>query len=106
MRIAHNEIVAEAHHTAVALPLALCLLLISTVSASAEVVPYIGAIGGIATLSADAGSQATSPGLNLSSYAPDNGGALDLFVGAHLHDYFSVQVNYIWNRNRLRLNST
>lgn len=74
--------------------------------AFASVIPYAGAIGGIATLSADAGSQSTSQGLRLSSYSPMNGGALNIFVGAHVHDYFSVQVNYIWNRNDLVLNST
>jgi Outer membrane protein beta-barrel domain len=72
----------------------------------ASVMPYAGAIGGIATLSADAGSQATSQGLKLSSYGPTNGGALNVFVGAHLHNYFSLQVNYIWNRNDLVLNSS
>lgn len=72
----------------------------------ASTIPYAGAIGGIATLSADAGSQSTSEGLRLSSYSPVNGGALNIFVGAHVHDYFSVQVNYIWNRNDLVLNSS
>ncbi|MGH9642036.1 MAG: hypothetical protein ACRD3Q_06380 [Terriglobales bacterium] len=68
--------------------------------------PYVGALGGIATLSGDAGSQQGSQGLNLSSYAPANGGALDAFAGAHLHNYFSVQGDFIWNRNSLRLNSS
>lgn len=68
--------------------------------------PYAGAMGGIATLSADAGSQRVAEGLNLSSYAPANGGALDVFAGADLHDYFSVQGDFIWNRNQLRLNSS
>jgi hypothetical protein len=70
------------------------------------VVPYAGAMGGIATLSADAGSQRVAQGLNLSSYAPANGGALDLFAGADLHDYFSLQGDFIWNRNQLLLNSS
>ena len=68
--------------------------------------PYAGALGGIATLSADAGSRRVAQGLNLSSYAPANGGALDVFVGAQLHNYFSVQGDFIWNRNSLRLNSS
>lgn len=72
----------------------------------AEVTLYAGAIGGIATLSADAGSQSNSKGLRLSSYSPTNGGALNIFVGFHPHDYFSVQVNYIRNRNDLVLNSS
>jgi len=29
-----------------------------------------------------------------------------VFAGAHLHNYFSVQVNYVWNRNNLILNSS
>ena len=67
---------------------------------------YVGASGGIATLSADAGSRGTAQGLSLSSYAPANGGALNVFAGVHLHNYFSVQVNYIWNENDLILNSS
>jgi hypothetical protein len=75
-------------------------------SSLGRVVPYAGATGGIATLSADAGSQRVAQGLNLSSYAPENGGALDLFAGADLHDYLSLQGDFIWNRNQLRLNSS
>lgn len=71
-----------------------------------RVVPFAGAIGGIATLSADAGSQRAAQGLNLSSYAPSNGGALNLFAGADVHDYFSLQGDFIWNSNQLRLNSS
>jgi Outer membrane protein beta-barrel domain len=74
-------------------------------SASAQTEPYVGVLGGIATLSGDAGSQATTGGLTLSSYAPANGGAIDLFAGIHLHDYFSVQANFIWTENSLRFNS-
>lgn len=66
----------------------------------------MGAMGGIATLSADAGSQPVAQGLNLSSYAPGNGGVLDLFAGLHLHNYFSLQGDFIWNKNSLRLNSS
>ncbi len=68
--------------------------------------PYAGAIGGIATLSADAWRRRVTQGLNLSSYAPANGGALDLFAGADLHDYLSLQGDFIWNRNQLLLNSS
>ena len=72
---------------------------------SAQARPYLGVLGGIATLSGDAGSQATAQGLNLSSYAPANGGAINAFAGVHLHDYFSIQGNFIWNENDLHLNS-
>lgn len=82
-----------------------CLLLTSGMSVAAQISRYAGVIGGVATLSADAGSQGSSQGLSLSSYDPLNGGALDVFAGVHLHNYFSVQANYLWNRNSLRLNS-
>lgn len=85
--------------------LLLFLWLASIASSYASVTPYAGAIGGIATLSADAGAKTTAQGLSLSSYSPKNGGAVNVFAGAHLHNYFSVQLNYIWNRNDLLLNS-
>lgn len=68
--------------------------------------PYVGAVGGIATLSADAGTQRVPNGLDLSSYSPANGGALDLFGGFHLYNYFSLQGDFIWNRNSLHLSSS
>ncbi|HET7208734.1 MAG TPA: hypothetical protein VFI95_19305 [Terriglobales bacterium] len=71
----------------------------------AEVVPYVGIIGGISTLSADAGSRSTPSGLSLSAYSPQNGGALNVFAGLHLHNYFSIQADYIWNQNDLVLSS-
>jgi len=71
----------------------------------AQIAPYFGAMGGIAVLSADAGSRATSGGLNLSSYAPANGGAVDLFAGVNTRNYFTLQLDYIRNSNDLRLNS-
>src|SRR5437868_2402792 len=84
---------------------ALVFLCSFSLSASAEIAPYAGAIGGIATLSADAASQLTANGLNSSSYSPSNGGALNVFAGVHLHNYFSLQANYIWNQNDLLLSS-
>lgn len=78
---------------------------LTSLSAWAQVTPYAGVIGGIATLSGDGGSQPTASGLSLSSYSPANGGALNAFAGMDLHNYFSVQGNFIWNRNRLQLNS-
>lgn len=86
----------------------LTLLLLCAVAsvASAEVAPYVGAIGGVSTLSADAGSRTTVSGLGLSAYSPQNGGALNVFAGLHLHSYFSLQANYIWNQNDLVLSSS
>ena len=86
--------------------LLICLLTILFSPAAAQPTTYVGAIGGIATLSADAGSRGTAQALSLSSYAPANGGALNVFAGVHLHNYFGVQVNYIWNENDLVLNSS
>src|SRR5947209_1638026 len=83
----------------------LLLLTAFTATACGSVSPYVGSIGGIATLSADAASPTTAHGLKLSSYSPSNGGALNIFAGAHLHNYFRLQLNYIWNTNDLVLNS-
>ena len=76
------------------------------VIASAQVVPYAGVLGGLATLSADARSQLSAQGLNASLYKPENGSALNLFAGAHVTQYLSLQANYVWNRNDLALSST
>jgi hypothetical protein len=105
METLRNKLCGAVHRTHLRLALC-CLFLTSGLLAAAQTSPYAGAIGGIATLSADAGSQGSAQELNLSSYAPRNGGALDVFAGVHLDNYFSVQANYIWNRNSLRLNST
>jgi Outer membrane protein beta-barrel domain len=86
--------------------LIVCLISICAQCATfAQVDPYVGAIGGVATISADAGANRSATGLQLSSYAPSNGGALNLFAGLHLRDYFSLQANYLWNENTLILNS-
>src|SRR5712692_2027858 len=82
-----------------------CLLVACASVSYAQTAPYFGAMGGIAVLSADAGSQATSAGLNLSSYAPANGGALDVFAGVNTQKYLTLQIDYIRNNNDLRLNS-
>ena len=66
--------------------LLICLLTILFSPAAAQPTTYVGAIGGIATLSADAGSRGTAQALSLSSYAPANGGALNVFAGVH-HGY-------------------
>src|SRR5919198_4882471 len=96
----------QKHRAAMQLFRLIVIALICLRSAFAGGVPYAGAMGGIATLSADAGSQPAAQGLNLSSYAPSNGGALDLFAGMDVHEYFSVQADFIWKRNGLRLNSS
>jgi len=83
------------------------MLLVCVIASIAhgEVVPYVGITGGISTLSADAGSRSTPSGLSLSAYSPRNGGALNVFAGLHLHNYFSIQADYVWNQNDLVLSS-
>jgi outer membrane protein W len=76
-----------------------------TTAVGAQITPYVGVIGGVATISADGGARSTGSGLSLSSYAPSNGGALNVFAGLPIHNYVSLQLDYIWNQNRLQLNS-
>ncbi len=76
------------------------------VPALAQVTPFAGALGGVATLSADARSLPTSQGLNVSLYKPENGPAVNLIAGVHLNQYLSVQASYVWNRNDLTLSSS
>ena len=62
------------------------------------------AVCGDAT-SEDAGVAAvtTASDAALSLYDPGNGAALNLFAGVHIAQYFSVQANWMWNRNDLTL---
>lgn len=66
---------------------------------------FAGVVAGIATLSADARSETTSRGADVSLYKPENGPVLNIFVGSHVHDYLTVQANYVWNRNDVTLTS-
>ena len=66
---------------------------------------FAGAVAGISTLSADARSEITSDGVDASLYKPENGPALNILLGVHVHDYFTVQANYVWNRNDVALTS-
>jgi hypothetical protein len=64
---------------------------------------YVGAVAGISTLSADGRSENTANGVDVSLYKPENGPAANVFWGIHLHEYVSIQANYIWNRNDVAL---
>lgn len=81
---------------------AILLLLASAVGLQAQV--YVGALGGVATLSGDNHST-VGVNSNFSSYDPKNGPAVEFVVGKDLSDYFSIQGEYIWNRNTLILTS-
>jgi hypothetical protein len=64
---------------------------------------YAGGVFGVSTLSADGRSIVTATDAMLSLYKPENGLALNAFAGAHIAEYFSVQGNYLWNRNDVTL---
>lgn len=46
------------------------------------------------------------PEAALSSYKPENGFTINLFGGVHIAQYFSLQGDYMWNRNDLTLVSS
>lgn len=64
---------------------------------------YAGGLFGVSTLSADARAVATAGAASASLYKPENGPALNLFAGAHLARYLTVQANYVFNANDLTL---
>lgn len=66
---------------------------------------YVGALGGISTLSADGRAKVSAASSSISSYKPENGPTFNLFVGRHLNNYVTVQGTYCWNRNDLTLSS-
>jgi Outer membrane protein beta-barrel domain len=66
---------------------------------------FVGTVAGVSTLSADARSEITSDGADVSLYKPENGPALNVFLGMHVREYVTIQANYIWNRNDLALTS-
>ncbi len=80
------------------------LLVVSASAISVNAQVYAGVAGGVATLSGDARSIVGSSS-SFSSYDPKNGPAVEVLLGAHLSDYFSVQGEYIWNSNSLTLTS-
>jgi hypothetical protein len=73
---------------------------------SAQRTLYLGAAGGLATLSGDGSGVVTPSTAATSLYDPTNGGAASLFFGAHSFEYVSFQANYVWNRNDVSLAST
>jgi hypothetical protein len=67
---------------------------------------YFGTAAGFSVLSADGRSITTTDRSSVSLYNPVNGPALNVFGGWALHNYVSVQGNYIWNSNPLTMTST
>ena len=89
----------------VKLPDLICFVIAVVSLSDGQVRPYFGVAGGVATVSADAGSRLSANSLNLSSYAPENGPAMNFFVGLPVQEYVNLQLNYICNSNDLQLNS-
>jgi hypothetical protein len=67
---------------------------------------FAGGLFGISALSPDAQSVTTGSDVALSLYDPELGPALNLFAGVHVAQYFSVQANWMWNRNDITLVSS
>jgi hypothetical protein len=67
---------------------------------------YVGASGGIATLSGDGSAVITSSSAATSLFDPRNGAAASVFAGVHAWNYVSLQGSYTWNRNDVQLVST
>ena len=84
--------------------LMLLFFLPSTLIAQRQV--YVGALGGLATLSGDGRYVVTPTSTATSLYDPGTGSAASFFGGIHLFKYASVQGNYIWNRNDVTLVSS
>ena len=76
------------------------------VAAQEELRFFGGGLFGVSTLSADAQSMTDASSAAVSQYEPRNGPALNAFAGMHVAQYFSVQANWIWNRNDLTLFSS
>ena len=85
-----------------------CAILMTTESAAAQEQRrgFAGVLVGVSTLSADGRSVTMAPDAMISLYKPENGIAVDAFAGMHLGRFFSVQGNYMWNRNDLTLVSS
>jgi hypothetical protein len=64
---------------------------------------YLGALGGLATLSGDGRDVVTASSAATSVLDPKNGPAATIFFGTHLFNYVSIQGNYIWNDNDVTL---
>jgi hypothetical protein len=67
---------------------------------------FAGGLVGVSTLSADGRAVTTASDARLSVYEPNNGPALNVFAGKHIAQYFSVQANWMWNRNDVTLVSS
>lgn len=94
------------HRPAVVALVAALTLTSAPAEAQDERLTFAGALFGMSILSADARSITDGPSATTSLYEPANGLAFNSFAGVHLAQYFSIQANWIWNRNDLTLFSS
>jgi hypothetical protein len=64
---------------------------------------YVGGLFGVSTLSGDARAVTTASTASSSMYKPENGPAVNVFIGAHVWRFVTLQGNYVWDRNNLTL---
>jgi hypothetical protein len=81
----------------------LVFLLVSLSTKYVQAQVYAGALGGISTLSGDTSTLINFTSTEFSTYNPHNGLALSGLVGKHLSNVFTIQGEYVWNRNPLYL---
>lgn len=105
MAAGYNARLAQSTMTRTISATVLLCLVSSIAEAQSRPRMFTGVAAGIATLAADAQSEITSGGVDVSLYKPENGPALNIFLGSHVHDYLTVQANYVWNRNDVILTS-
>jgi outer membrane protein W len=105
MRMVAAEMMTVPYRCALVV-LLLSVACVSAASAQDNGSIYVGGLFGVSTLSADGRAVTTDMSADASMYKPENGRALNVFVGTHLARYFTLQASYIFNRNDLTLFSS
>lgn len=93
-------------HRAGILALSFSITVAAPAAAQDERNIFAGGLFGVSTLSGDARSVTSGSNIATSLYEPKNGLALNVFAGMHLVQYFSLQTNWVWNRNDVTLVSS
>jgi hypothetical protein len=81
-------------------------LVCAPATAQEELRVFAGGLFGVSALSPDARSVTAGSDAALSLYAPELGPVVNVFAGAHVAQYFTLQANWIWNRNDVALVSS
>ena len=78
---------------------ALLLAILPSPSTAQDSGYFVGVISGSSQLSGDPSSMVSAAGFATSVYKPETGPAVNVFVGRHLREYVTLQLNYTWNRH-------